>query len=376
MNFFQSLSAALTPAGLLWTVIIIGVATFLHELAHYALARWQGVKVNSFSVGMGPVLFRREWRGTQWRLSLLPIGGYVEIDGMAPEASEDGQTQPPTGGFTALPAWGKIAIMLAGPLMNLLLAIFLMTGMFTSQGIPETATDQAKIARVRADSKAAQLGLKDNDIIVGIDGKDIPDSFQADGKILEGWQLVQQTLKTAGTHSFAVLRGTERLNFSFDWQAQVNGKRQLLGIEYGPNVIHRPATLGTAFRQSWQVTAEAVPQVIRSFAGLFKRFLTLDLTRDQNVSGPIGTAEIVSQAAALSPWALVQVAILLNLSLAFFNLLPIPGLDGGRILLVLIGTLRGRPLTFAQEQAINLAGFAFVMMLTVFVVVRDLSRFF
>ena len=75
----KSLAAVLTPAGLLWTALIIGIATFLHELAHYALARWQGVAVKSFSVGMGPVFFRRQWRGTEWRLSLLPIGGSVEL---------------------------------------------------------------------------------------------------------------------------------------------------------------------------------------------------------------------------------------------------------------------------------------------------------
>lgn len=84
----------------------------------------------------------------------------------------------------------------------------------------------------------------------------------------------------------------------------------------------------------------------------------------------------MGRAAALSPWALVQVATLLNLSLAFFNLIPIPGLDGGRILLVLVGVLRRRPLSFSQEQAINVAGFAFVLLLMTFVVVRDVSRFF
>lgn len=127
---------------------------------------------------------------------------------------------------------------------------------------------------------------------------------------------------------------------------------------------------------SVRATAEAVPQVLNAFGNLFRRFLTLDMSQDQNVSGPIGTAEIVSRAAALSPWALVQVAIMLNLSLAFFNLIPIPGLDGGRILLALLGAIKGSPLSFSQEQAINLAGFAFVMLLMLFVVVRDASRFF
>lgn len=97
MSILQSIGAALTPVGLLWTLLIIGVATFLHELAHYALAKRQGVPVKSFSVGMGPVLLRRAWRGTEWRISLLPIGGYVEIEGMAPEEGPGVRTASPRG---------------------------------------------------------------------------------------------------------------------------------------------------------------------------------------------------------------------------------------------------------------------------------------
>jgi regulator of sigma E protease len=372
VNVLQGIAAALTPLGLLWTVLIIGVATFLHELAHYALARWQGVAVHSFSVGMGPVLLRRQWRGTEWRLSLLPIGGYVEIDGMAPEEDGQGGYRQPTRGFAGLPAWGKVAILLAGPLTNLLLAIALMTVTFTAQGVP--APDRARIEEVVAGSTAQTLGLRTGDVITAIDGQDIPDTTRVGGREVAGWEGVRDVLTRPGPHTFTVVSGGQTRDVRFDWTPTVNGERQLLGIRYGPDV--QATTAPAAFIRAWQVTGEAVPQVIRSFGELFARFLTLNLSRDENVSGPIGTAEIVSRAATVSPWALVQVAILLNLSLAFFNLLPIPGLDGGRILLVLVGSLRGRPLTFSQEQAINLAGFAFVMMLMLFVVVRDVSRFF
>ncbi|GAA5511751.1 regulator of sigma-W protease RasP [Deinococcus carri] len=372
MNIFQSIAAALSPAGLLWTLLIIGVATFLHELAHYALARWQGVAVRSFSVGMGPVLLRRHWRGTEWRLSLLPIGGYVEIDGMAPEEGPGGEYRQPTRGFAALPTWGKVAILLAGPLMNLVLAIGLMTATFTAQGIP--APDRARIEAVLPNSRAQALGLRAGDVITAIGGRDLPDTYTANGGPHAGWESVRDTLVTAGRKTLTVERGGQTRQLSFDWQPRVNGVQQRLGIQYGPDV--QPASVPVALGTSLRTTAEAMPQVLRAFGGLFAKFFTLNLSQDQNVSGPIGTAEIVSRAAALSPWALVQVATLLNLSLAFFNLIPIPGLDGGRILLVLVGALRGRPLTLAQEQAINVAGFAFVMLLTVFVVVRDVSRFF
>jgi regulator of sigma E protease len=377
MNVLQGIAAALTPLGLLWTVLIIGLATFLHELAHYALARWQGVAVKSFSVGMGPVLFRRDWRGTEWRLSLLPIGGYVEIDGMAPvEDGQNAQGQPvyrhPTHGFARLGAWGKVAVLLAGPLMNLLLAIALMTVTFTAQGVP--APDRVRIESVQTGSRAAALGLQAGDVVTAIDGQDIPDTVTIGGAAAPGWESLRDSLGRAGQRTFTVERGGQTRTVAFDWQPTVGGQRQLLGIRYGPDVqpTSVPAAVGTALT----TTVQAVPQVLRAFGNLFARLFTLNLASDENVSGPIGTAQIVSQAAATSPWALVQVGVLLNLSLAFFNLLPIPGLDGGRILLVLFGALRGRPLTFSQEQAVNFAGFAFVMTLMLFVVVRDVGRFF
>ncbi len=376
MSFLQSLSAALTPLGLLWTLLIISAATFMHELAHYALARWQGVQVHSFSIGMGPVVFRRAWRGTEWRLSLLPIGGYVEIDGMAPEEfrTEEGEVayRQATRGFAGLPSWGKVAVLLAGPLMNLLLAIFLMTLTFTSQGIP--APDRARIETVQVGSRAQALGLQPGDVITAIDGQDIPETLQVGGRTVMGWENLRNVLGTPGPHTFTLDRAGQTRAVTFAWQPTVNGQRQLLGIGYGPDIV--PTPLPVAFQTSLTTTAEAVPQVLRAFGSLFGRFLTLNFSQDENVTGPIGTTEIVGRAAAASPWALVQVATLLNLSLAFFNLIPIPGLDGGRILLVLIGSLRRRPLSFSQEQAINVAGFAFVMLLMMFVVVRDVSRFF
>ncbi|GBF04311.1 peptidase M50 [Deinococcus aerius] len=377
MSFFQSLAAALTPAGLLWTLLIIGVATFLHELAHFALARWQGVAVKSFSVGMGPVLLRRPWRGTEWRLSLLPIGGYVEIDGMAPEEGPGGTYRQPTRGYAVLPTWGKIAVLLAGPLMNLVLAVGLMTVNFSAQGVPqEPRTDRAQIVDVLPGTRAQDLGLRAGDVITAIDGRPLPRTYTRNGQTRPGWESLRDALARDGRRTFTVEREGATRQVTFDWQARVAGVQQRLGIQYGPEVIYRRLSVPAAFVTSLQTTAEAVPQILRAFGGLFTRFFSLDFSQDQNVSGPIGTAEVVSRAAALSPWALVQVAILLNLSLAFFNLIPIPGLDGGRILLTLVGALRGRPLTLAQEQAINVAGFAFVMLLMVFVVVRDVSRFF
>ncbi|AWN22900.1 zinc metalloprotease [Deinococcus irradiatisoli] len=375
MNFFQGLASALTPAGLIWTLLIITAATFLHELAHYALARWQGVKVNSFSIGMGPVLARQMWRGTEWRLSLLPIGGYVEIDGMAPDI-EGESVRAPTRGFAALKPLGKIAVLLAGPLMNLLVAFLLITATLNANGESTPINTRISISQVLPNSRAQALGLQAGDTITAIDGQPLPETYPEAGQQKPGWQRLASVLAVSGNHTLTVERAGQTLTVPFNWTAKIGGVQQKLGVAYGPGVRTTPLNLPQAASKAGQTLVSAVPQVLGAFKNLFVRFFTLNLKTDEGVVGPVGTVQVVSQAARLGGWTLVGIAAAINLSLGFFNLLPIPGLDGGRILLVLVGVLRGRPLTFAQEQAVTAAGFGLVMLLTAFVLVRDLVRFF
>ena len=376
MNFFQSIAQALTPQGILWTLVIIALATFMHELAHYWGAKLQGVPVKSFSVGMGPILVRQQWRGTEWRLSLLPIGGYVEIDGMAPDTLEGGRMDSAKHGFALLPAWGKVAILLAGPVMNLLLAFLLLGGNFAANGVQKPLPNRAVISQVVVGSRAETLGFKTGDVVTAIDGQALPVSETVNGEQVGGFTRVARALSVAGPHIFTVQDAAGSRNIRFDWTPTVNGQKARLGIGYGPDVQTTRVGLGGAVVESGRTIVNAVPAVLRAFGNLFSRFFTLNFSQDQGVVGPIGTGEVVSQAAKLGGWSLVLIAVTLNLSLGFFNLLPIPGLDGGRILLVLVGAVRGRPLTFAQESNVTMLGFGLVMLLSVFVVIRDISRFF
>jgi regulator of sigma E protease len=374
-GFFQGIAAALTPTGLLWTLLIITVATFLHELAHYALARWQGVHVSSFSIGMGPVLLKRRWRGTEWRLSLLPIGGYVEIDGMVPDMT-DGTPKAATSGFAGLSAIGKIAVLLAGPIMNLVVAFLIITATLSANGLREPVNTQISISRVLDGSQAQKLGIQTGDIITAIDGQPVPETFREAGQDKPGWQRLASVLAVSGPHTLTIDRAGQRLQVPFTWTAKVNGPQQKLGVGYGPGERITPLSVPQALGEAGRTMLGAVPQVLNSFKNLFVRFFTLNLQSDQGVVGPVGTVQVVSQAATLGGWSLLGIAAAINLSLGFFNLLPIPGLDGGRILLVLVGVVRRRPLTFQQEQAVTVAGFGLVMLLTVFVLVRDVARFF
>ncbi|AFZ68865.1 M50 family metallopeptidase [Deinococcus peraridilitoris] len=359
----------------LWLLIIV-VATFWHELGHYWAARAQGVGVKSFSIGMGPILVRWRSGGTEWRLSALPIGGYVEIDGMAPTVSERGELRAPTTGYAGLGAPGKIAILLAGPLFNWILAIALLAGNYAAQGVVTPLNDRARVASVAPNSEAQRLGLREGDVIVAINGRDIPESYTVDGQPRPGFRQVQDALALDGPKTFTVERDGRRREVSFNWQARENGERRLLGIGYGEDRKVEQVAVPAAIAAAARTSVAVIPQAVGAFAGLFQRMLTLDLQGNGEVVGPIGTVGIVGQAAQAGVWTVVGIMALINLSLALFNLLPIPGLDGGRIFLVLVQALLRRPLTFQQENFINLTGFALVMLLMLFVVFSDVARFF
>ena len=357
-------------------LIIVQTAVVLHELAHYWAARAQGVAVKAFSVGMGPIFWRRDWRGTEWRLSWLPIGGYVEIDGMVPDALPNGQLAAPSHGFARLRTWGKVAIMLAGPVMNLLLAVLLLSGNFAARGVTDTYPERARLSEVVTGSRAQQLGLKAGDVITAIDGRTLPESYTVDGQSRAGYLKLQDTLATDGRHTLSVRRGGATRTVSFDWVARVNGEPQKLGVGYGPDYVVRHVSLPGAVGEAAHTAATALPATLKAFAGLFTRALSLDLRGDGSVVGPVGTVQVIGQAAKGGVWDLISVAALINLSLAYFNLLPIPGLDGGRILLALVQAVRRRPFEPAQEGLVNFAGLAFVMLLMLFVVVGDVVRLF
>lgn len=358
---------------ILWLLILI-VATVWHELGHYWLARAQGVSVRSFSVGMGPVLARFWARGTEWRLSALPIGGYVDIDGMAPQPDEQGRVAPPTRGFASLGTLGKIAILLAGPVFNWILAVALLSANFASQGVTSPLYDQAGIATVISGSQAQRVGLRPGDVIVAVNGKPLSKANTVNGQSQPGYVQVQNALKANGTKVFTLDREGRRSQVQFAWQARAQGKQRILGISFAPHVVQ--VGLGGAIAAAARTSVTAVPQALSAFGGLFQRFFTLNLRPEEGVVGPVGTVGIVGQAAKAGFWSVVGIAAVINLSLALFNLVPIPGLDGGRILLVLVQRVLRRPLSFEQEGLINFAGLALVMLLMAFVVLRDVVTLF
>jgi regulator of sigma E protease len=348
--------------GILVWLIIINVAVFVHEMAHYWAAKAQGVAVKAFSIGMGPILWRREWRGTEWRISLLPIGGYVDIDGLAPsEYDEAGKPIPPTHGYAKLPYWGKFAVLFAGPLSNVVLAVLIVAVAFLGQG--KAIPGQRIELGVLPNSKAEQAGFRTGDFLLKINGQAVSDT-----------QAVRANLQTNGKRTFTIERQQKPLEIAFDWSPVTfpGQERPKFGVSIGREVSYQAISPLEALSSSSSTLIGGIPQFVQAIVGgIFKTFT---LQRDENLQGPVGAVSTTEQVAQQGIFPILFLAGIINLSLGLFNLLPIPGLDGGRILLSSIVALRRKPFAPGQEEQINFAGFVFVMIFIVLVTVQDLGR--
>lgn len=333
---------------LLWFILIIGISIFIHELGHYLAARWQGVGVKNFAVGFGPSLIKTHRWGTTWRLNLIPLGGYAEIEGMLP-----GDTH----GYARLGGWGKFFILVGGVIMNLLLAWVILAGLFSVQGIPNPDPSKAEINRVVEGSLAEQAGFRVGDRIIALDGTPLTHYLD-----------VTKFRESTGPKVFTVLRGGEQVQIRFNW----DNSQDKLGIGYGPVVTYTKLNFFQGFGRAVATTVTAVPRFISDFVKSIGRLLTGQ--QDQGLAGPVGIANAAGQAAQQGAASLLQLLALINLSLAIFNLLPIPGLDGGRILILLANALTGGKITAEHEARLAYGGFILVILLFVLVTINDIRN--
>src|SRR6202020_2508420 len=363
-------------AGLGWTVIpfivILTLIVAVHELGHYFVGRWCGVKIDAFSLGFGHELFARvDSRGTRWRIGALPLGGYVKFHGDANASSVGGPNGDPVVDrsltLAGQPLRNRAAIVLAGPVANFILAFVIFTGMFMAFGRIEHV---ARIGRVEAGSPAAAAGFQAGDVVKTINGNPI-DSFEA---------LQESTLMSTGLP----------MNFVVDRQGQnvdvtaipkvtvvdqgVFGKRRMghLGLASSADKndakVERcglPTCAAWGGAQEWFIVKATGAYVVGIFAGRE--------STDQ-MSGLIGAAQMAGEMAKISLWELFSLAAWFSVSVGLMNLLPIPLLDGGHLAFYAFEGLRGRPLSErAQEIGLRI-GIALVALLVVFTTSHDLFR--
>jgi regulator of sigma E protease len=321
-----------------------------HELGHYWMARATGVTARRFALGFGPrVVERTDRRGTVWSLSLLPIGGYVSFPGEY-NAEEKG-------GYLSRRPPARMAIIAAGPLANILVAIAIYAGMFMVQGMPVFLPIASSIL---PGSPAAQAGFQVGDRIVAVSDIAVT-NFDALHSILES--------NPGKNLAFAVSRGGKivDLRATLDSKQAGSGKVGYLGI--WSNVAARRKmgpgrAVLAASERTWQVVAQ-------TFQGIDRALATGQGTG--NFTGIIGVAHLAGQAAEAGGDTLLTLMAVLSINLALMNLLPIPVLDGGAFLFCLFEWVRGRPAPDRVHDFATRGGVAVIMCLFFYTTVHDLA---
>ncbi len=349
-------------------VLILTSAVVVHELAHYLNARSVGVPVRTFSVGIGPVLLRRRWRGTEWRLSALPLGGYVDPVGMGPTLGDDGKLEHPKEGLATKSLAAKLWVLVGGVIANYLLgSVLLAAAIVMEPSYREITTGQtptilgSTLAEVTAGSAAERLGLAAGDRIISVNGIVDPAPNQ-----------VVEQVRTASALDIVVERGGVQRTVATPWPPTGTTGAPLLGVRIAPVL---PAVgFGPTLLESLRFGIRVVPDMVRGFITGFAGAITGSENRD--VAGPVGMVSMVDQARRVGIAPVVLLAAVINFSLAVFNLLPIPGLDGGRMLLATVVAVRRRPFAPGQEEQFHFFGVVAVLALIVLITFRELSGLF
>ena len=325
------------------TIIILCILIFVHELGHLAAAKLSKVRVNEFAIGMGPAFFKRQWGETQYSLRVFPIGGFCALEG-EDEDSEDSRS------MNNKPAYIRAFVLASGSLMNVILAILIMSAIIFYAGTSLSTT----VKEVGAESPALSAGILPGDKIVEIDGADISEW----GDILR-----EITGSPNDRLSIVVIRNGERIPVLTE-VAKAEDGRKIIGII--PEVKRNPLTalaLGT----------KASYDMIVNMANILRQLFTGDVPVS-GMSGPVGIAGIIDEFAKAGFRPLLYLVALISLNLAIINMLPFPALDGGRLVFLVIRKITGRAVTDSMEAKIHLVGMALLLLLMVYVTWNDIMR--
>lgn len=356
-------------------LFVLTVVIFFHELGHFLVARWCGVRVKTFSIGFGKEIFGFNDRyDTRWRVAWIPLGGYVKFlddENSASVPSREALARMSAaereGAFQTKPLAARAAIVAAGPIANFLLAIAIFTVSYTVMGMHVTAP---RVDELLPDGVAASSGFQVGDVILKIDGAPV-ETFNDMQRVVSGSADKELTFEVNRGGTTVTLKATP-------------ARRELVDrfgnkMRVGQIGIRRNATQHEwEFRRYGPVDAfvlgvkETAFIITRTLQ--FLQELVLGRESTDQLRGPIGIAEISGQVATLGIMPLLNLVALISVSIGLINLFPIPLLDGGHLLFYAIEAVRREPLSERTQEISFRIGLAIVLMLTVFVTTKDIWR--
>lgn len=327
----------------IYAVILFVMLIFPHELGHFTVAKAVGVKVNEFAFGMGPAIFQRQKGETLYSVRLIPIGGYCAMEGEN-EESESSRA------FNNKPVWAKISVLLAGAAMNVLIAILAMTLVMGYIGTATTTIDE-----VQTGTPAYEAGLLSEDKVLSVNGTPI-----------EKWNDIAAAIGSGEDRlSITVERNGEEKTFEMTPEKTEDG-RYIIGVT--SKVSHNALTaVSNGAKGTWSMTKGMFSALAQLVSG--------EVSTDE-LSGPVGIVSLVSETKNYGMIYFGYLVALISLNLALMNMLPLPALDGGRIIFVIIRKITGKMISDNLEGKIHGAGMILLFGFMIFVTWNDITRLF
>ena len=358
MSIFITLIAAL---------IVFSAVIAIHEFGHFAVAKLCGIQVNEFSIGMGPVLWKKTRKGTQYSLRALPVGGFVALEGeespesQQAEAARDAQEQPIAENagipLNDAPIWQRALVMAAGAFMNFVLGFVVLIILVAAQ---DGAITSKTIYSVEEGALCGQTGLQAGDEILAVNGRRC---FVANDILYE---LVRTEAYRA---DFTVKRDGQKVELpdvQFDtWQDDSGETHMSLGfVVYG--IKKTPVSV---LKEAWNSTLYYGRIVFTSLADLLRGRESIN-----NLSGPVGIVTAIGQAASYGWQDLLELLALITINLGIFNLLPFPALDGGKVVFLIVEGVTGRAVPEKLQSVLTIAAFGLLFGLMIFATYNDIVR--
>lgn len=340
-------------------LFVLSVLVVVHEYGHFIVARMVGIRVEKFSIGFGPVLFSRKFGQTEFAFSLLPLGGFVKMAGESPEDATGKNDE-----FNSKSLLQKFAVVFAGPLMNALLAFVIFTGVFLV-GQP---TFTSRLGKVLDDSPAKAAGLLAGDKILNVGGR--PVTYWDD--------IMKEIRGSQGPMRLTVERESASVDLTvnpkFKETTNIFGKKSssaFVGISPSNEMIY----IKSSPLQAVKLGAERVWTLTTMIFYSLGLMITGAMPFKESVTGPIGIFFMTQEAAKLGAIYLFLFMGSLSVSLFVLNLLPIPVLDGGHVLFILIEKLKGSPIKDSTKERVTQGGLVALLGLMAFVIFQDINRF-
>ncbi len=347
-------------------VVVLGILIFAHELGHFLVAKAFGVKVLKFSLGFGPKLIGKKIGETDYIISLLPLGGYVKMLGENEEEDEPTSLGEEERSYSHKPVGQRIAIVAAGPVFNLVLALFTFCVFYIFAGNHVLSPE---IGEVKKDSPAYAAGLLKGDLIVAINGQQT-----------ETWPEIKDLIEknTGEPVEMTITRNNEHKTVRLTPEISVtknifgeNIKTPLIGIVASGNfkvIYYTPLkAVETGFAKTWEITRLTFLTIVK----LIERVIPL-----KTVGGPIFIGQMTGQLAQENWTYLIPFMAIISVNLGILNLLPIPVLDGGVIFFLLIELIMGKPLNVKGRELAQKIGISLLVLFMIVVIYNDVTRFF